>query len=241
MRTLDDNLAGRGHRTCQVSDGPTPRFFYTSGVGRACGAELVLAGGYYYSVEQVGRIVDAIATDLGTGGGWRARSFAVESLGVFTLRRTHASWTRLMLPEAFDSRGAQGIDVLQIVPDEAHRTADVPDMAQAWSAEMAPIWRWLREPWTKAVPARSVAVTNLDALRGRRISEAARLAEGGWALFAGPGPNVPKHETRTVPLGTLLAMDASLDAVTQLEVGGALWRDGEALTWLPWGSAALRP
>ena len=96
------------------------------------------------------------------------------------------------------------------------------------------MWRWLREPWTFPVPEDSTAVTDLAALQGEPVTEAARWEEDYWELFAGCGPDVPKDEQRVVALGTLVAADPSLAAVMNLEVGAALWRDGHS-EWHPWG------
>lgn len=71
----------------------------------------------------------------------------------------------------------------------------------------------------------STAATDLAALRGDRVTEAARWEEGYWELTAGEGPNVPEDEVRIVPLGTLLAADPSLMPVVSLPVGGGLIRD----------------
>ena len=53
---------------------------------------------------------------------------------------------------AFDYYQKREIPALQIVPDTAHWTIDVPDMAAPWSATREPIWRWQREAWTYPVP-----------------------------------------------------------------------------------------
>jgi hypothetical protein len=53
---------------------------------------------------------------------------------------------------AFEYYKKRDIPALQIVPDNAHWTIDVPDMSAAWSASSEPLWRWLEEPWTLPVP-----------------------------------------------------------------------------------------
>ena len=76
--------------------------------------------------------------------------------------------------------------------------------------------------------------TNLDALRGERITEASRWEDDQWELFAGAGPDVPQSEIRVIPLATLIAMDPSLDAVTSLKVGESLWRNTSEVRWHHW-------
>jgi hypothetical protein len=96
------------------------------------------------------------------------------------------------------------------------------------------VWQWLTDPWEYAVPDDSVAITNLDALRGKSITEAVRWEEDQWELFAGAGPDVPRDDMRKVPLGTLLAADPTLTAVLGLEIEQGLLRDPADLVWYDW-------
>jgi hypothetical protein len=77
-------------------------------------------------------------------------------------------------------------------------------------------------------------VTNLDALRGKPITEAVRWEENEWELFAGAGPDVEDHDIRIVSLGTLLGSDRSIEVVAGLAVGEGLWRHPADLKWQPW-------
>jgi hypothetical protein len=80
------------------------------------------------------------------------------------------------------------------------------------------------EPWPFDASPHSIAVTNLDALRGDPVTEASRWEETEWELFAGVGPDIPEDDVRVVPLATLLGYDESLEPVTQLRVPGAIRR-----------------
>jgi hypothetical protein len=73
----------------------------------------------------------------------------------------------------FDYSQVESVEALQIVPDDSHWTVDVPDLSAPWSPSAAPGWQWRHEEWTFPVPRDSMALTNLDALRGKRITEAA--------------------------------------------------------------------
>jgi hypothetical protein len=95
---------------------------------------------------------------------------------------------------AFDYYQKRDIPALQIVPDQAHWTVDVPDMSMPCSATTEPVWQWLHEPWTYPVPKHSTAATNLAALRGERITEVMRWEEDEWEIFAGEGPDVREDE-----------------------------------------------
>jgi hypothetical protein len=81
----------------------------------------------------------------------------------------------------FDYYQVQTIHAYQIVPDETHWTNEIPDLSQTWSLELAPAWRWQYEEWIYPVPVDSMAITNLDALRGKRITEVMRWeGESEW-------------------------------------------------------------
>jgi len=161
--------------------------------------------------------------------------FEVNGQGLFTLRKADASWTTALILGAFDYYQKRDIPALQIVPDQAYRTVDVPDMSVPWGATTAPAWRWLHESWTYPVPRDSTAATNLAALRGDRITEVMRWEEDAWEIFAGAGPDVTEEQMRVVPLGTLLGTDESLVAGVHLAIGEGLWRDAEpGSEWHPW-------
>lgn len=232
---IRENIARNGHHVYVVSGGATPRFAYTIGVSESIGVELILAGAIFYMLKDVTQIINSIAAQLKAQ---RDREvFEVTGQGLFTLRKAHSSWATQFMLGAFDYYQERDIPALQIVPDKAHWTIDVPDMRAPWNATKEPVWRWLHEPWTYPVPENSTAATNLSALRGDRITEAARWEEGEWEICAGEAPDVPEDEMRVVHLGTLVAADGSLLPVVNLAIGEGLWRDPDPDSeWHPWRS-----
>ncbi len=236
LESIRANIAKYGHHIYLVSGGPSPRYAYTIGLSPTIGAELTLAGAAVYSADDVKRIINDMAAKLKTKAGSAQSSFEVKSLGSFTLRKADPSWASTLMLGALDFYGKKEIEALQIVPDQEHWSIDIANMVRPWSPTTDPVWQWLHAPWRYPVSPQSVAVTNLGALRGERITEAARWEPSEWELFAGAGPDVPREEVRMVPLGTLLAVDESLDAVTSLDVGHALWRDATELEWHPWNT-----
>lgn len=230
-----DSGSARGHHITLVQGGKVPRFAYTVGLTRLRKVELVLAGASWFSANEVGVILNSLAAGL-----WESSDdtsgthLQVPTLGTFTLRNLHPSWSSPLLLGAADFVGAGVVSGVQVVPDEQHCTVDVPDMSAAWSPTVEPVWRWLHEPWPYPVPEQSLASTNLDALRGGQVTEVTRWDDAYWEMFAGAGPDVAPDDVRVVPLATLLATDESLDAVTRLEVGHGLWRDPGATQWRPW-------
>jgi len=164
--------------------------------------------------------------------------FEVAGHGSFSLRNVHSSWSAELMLGALDYYQKRDIPALQIVPGGDHWTIDVPDMSAPWNATKEPVWRWLREPWTYPVPENSTAATNLSALRGNRITEAARWEEDEWEICAGAAPDVPEGEMRVVPLGTLIAADESLLPVVNPAIDEGLWRDPDPDSeWQPWTTA----
>src|SRR5579859_1444134 len=233
-QALDDireNIARSGQHIYMVLAETTPRWAYTIGVSESVGVELVLAGAVFYTQDDVEKIILHTVAHLKTS---REREFVeVAGLGSFTLHKVDSSWASELMLGVFDYYRKKDISALQIVPDQDHWTIDVPDMSVPWSASQEPVWKWMREPWTYPVREDSTAITDLAALRGDRITEACRWEEDEWELFAGAGPDIAKDEMRMVALGTLLAVDPSLEPVTNLTIGTGLWRDATS-EWHPW-------
>jgi hypothetical protein len=234
-QALDDireNIARSGQHVYVVAGGSTPRFAYTIGVSESIGVELILAGAVFYTLDEVVRIINEIAAQLKAQRDRRV--FEVTGLGSFTLRKVDSSWATEFMLGAFDYYQKRDIRALQIVPDKAHWTIDVPDLSAPWGATREPVWRWMHEPWTYPVPEDATATTDLAALRGERVTEAMRWEEDDWEIFVGDGPNIPKDELRVVPLGTLVGADESLLPVVNLAIGEGLLRDDPDSEWRPW-------
>lgn len=149
------------------------------------------------------------------------------------LQEMHESWSDLLLLGANDYYGRK-VRALQILPGRERTTIDVPDCSRPWSEEVEPIWQWLRRDWQYEVPEDSVAVTDLNTLRGSPVVEAARWEADEWELFSGQGDRFSRDEIRIVPLSTLLAFDGSLLPVTKLAIGEAAYRPTRGAEWLNW-------
>ena len=236
METIRENISLYGHHLYVVAGAPDPRFAYTIGLSRSIGFELILAGAIFYMLEDVSTIINALASRLKADGAWQRTQFEVASLGMFSLGTVHASWAQALMLGALDFYQVEDVPALQVIPDEAHWTIDTPNLSEPWSPTTAPAWQWLKEVWVFPIPTKSMALTNMAALSGTRITEAARWEDDYWELFAGPGPDVKEDDTRVVPLGLLLTADASLSPVVDLPVGAALLRD-EVSDWRPWGKS----
>jgi len=189
LEDIRENIARSGLHVYMVISDTSPRFAYTIGLSESVGAELILAGAVFYMKDDVLQIIKAIASDLKAAH--ERRTFEVTGQGSFSLRQAHSSWVAEFILGAFDYYQKRDIPALQIVPDEAHWTLDIPDMTAPWSPTGEPVWRWLREPWTFPVPKNSTATTDLAALQGEPVTEAARWEQDYWELFAGCVPMCP--------------------------------------------------
>jgi hypothetical protein len=236
LREIRSNIAEQGRHINVVAQSPCPRFAYTIGVSESIGVEIVLAGASFFSLDDIVEVLNSIAKSLTSHEILQGERFEVGSLGFFSLRKVDPTWSKMLLLGAMDFYEKSELPALQVVPDKAHWTIDVPDLSEPWSPVLAPVWQWLESAWTYPVPRQSTAVTNLAALRGERITEVMRWEDDQWEVFAGAGPDVPKDEMRVVPIGTLIAVDQSLAAILELPIEGGCWRD-DTTGWTSWGKS----
>ncbi|NVO84462.1 DUF4262 domain-containing protein [Hymenobacter terrestris] len=235
LRLIQANINAHGYHVTVVTGGALPRYAYTIGCVLIVGAELVFAGGEYYSQAQIREILDAFVSRLSREPIDAGFSVWLGLLGTFTLAPVDASWRNRVLLGAVDYHAQPDLLVWQIVPEGLHRTLDVPEMAQAFDATAQPVWQWLDRPWPFPVPAHSMVLTEVQVLRGAAATEMMRWEADDWEIFAGAGPEVPAADRRMVPLGVLLGIDPTLEPAVYLPIGKGLWRDIEALEWNEWG------
>jgi uncharacterized protein DUF4262 len=235
LEQIREHIARKGHHVYVVVGSVIPRYAYTIGVSESNGAELILAGASFYSNDEAASILDDIVAQITKTQNWGNAKFEVAGDGFFTLRKVHPSWANEFMLGAMDYYRALDIPAIQVIPDEVHWTIDVPDLTLPLATNKDPAWRWLQEAWPYPVSKNAVAITNLAALRGERITEVTRWEVGEWEMFAGAGPDVAQGEVRAVPLGMLLGWDESLVPVVNLELEEGLWRDPTPNSaWHPW-------
>jgi len=230
---ISENIQRFGQHIYVVAGGAVPRFAYTVGLQPLVGSEIVFAGGSYFVNDQVVYILNEIARRVKSGLRLEDGDVHIESWGTFSLRMANQSWAQLMLLGAIDYYGVEKVQGFQVIPQGEFWTVDIPNLSNERTIDSEPIWKWMTEPWAYPVSMASIGVTNLSALRGDLITEVTRWENEEWELFAGYGPDTPKQDIRTVPLATLLASDASLEAVLALPIGEGLWRDvgGDWQVW----------
>lgn len=230
---IKSNIAENGLHITIVSGGQEPRYAYTVGLYAQKGTELIFAGGIFYSRKDVLRILNNIAEKIKSGNS--NSTYNIGSLGKFTLREVHSSWSSMMMLSVCDYFNLQKINAYQIIPERKNFTLDIPDMSQVWSAKEQSVWKWLKEEWTFEVSDKTMVVTNLDALKGNPVTEVMRWEREEWEMFSGAGPEVDEKDLRVVPIGTLLGIDSSLLPALLLEVKKGMWREGISHGWNDWG------
>ncbi|QCR24500.1 DUF4262 domain-containing protein [Pontibacter sp. SGAir0037] len=235
LKRIKKNIESDGYHLTFVSGGALPRFAYTIGCKETFGSELIFAGGEFYSQDNISTAIDNMIKELTKGGDWQKMSLGVNSLGSFSLSKVDKSWSKLIALGAFDFYNQEDIHFLQIIPDKQYNTLDIPNMSKVFGITEEPVWQWLVKEWHYPVPYNSTAVTNLKVLYGEKATEVMRWETDEWEIFSGAGPDVPKEDIRTIPLGTILGIDNSLEKVVDLEVGKGLWRDIFELDWNNWG------
>jgi hypothetical protein len=233
---IRQNIAEYGFHTYFVTGSGLPHYGYTIGLSESLNAEIILAGAYFFESDEVSKILMSVAAKIQSAIAWQEQKIEARPWGVFSLRKVDTSWAKGLMLGVFDYYQVTTIEAYQIVPDEAHWTTEIPDLSRPWNPELAPAWRWLYEQWTYPVPMNSVAITNLGALRGERVTEVMRWEEDEWEIFAGAGPDTREAERRVVPLGILVAADPSLLPAVDLSVGSGFWRDSDS-EWHAWGGA----
>jgi hypothetical protein len=225
------NIATFGHHVYLVMGGPTPRFVYSIGVSEDIGVELIFAGGAFFSGKQAHEIIDRLASVLRETPSRSQSEHSFGELGTFSLREVHPTWSSKLILGALDYYKAPVVPALQIVPDEEHRTIDVPDLSQARSETSEPIWQWLDKAWDYPIPKYTSVITDMAALRGAPITEANRWEDDAWELYSVDSKEIEKETCRAVPFGTLIGADPSLELATELDVGEGIWRDPVDLEW----------
>ena len=234
LAKIRSNIDRHGYHIYVIGGDEVPRYAYTIGLLNKLGLELVFAGGYYFSIDEVQSIINTAVTELLKEGNSDAAGFNSIDFGYFNINSVNPSWSKLMLLGAFDFYKNNKIKASQIYPNAKFWTSDIPDMTKEWESSSGPIWKNLGSDKSARSQNLLRAVTNLAALRGEKVTEAARWEDDDWELFAGNGPDVLPGDVRVVPLSMLLAVDPTLEEIANLEVGQARWRDASEIEWHVW-------
>lgn len=235
LERIRGHITTAGHHVTLVQGGASPRFAYTIGLTEADAPELVLAGATSLTADAVFAAIEVAAARVRAAIPAAGDALDVPGVGAFAFAPVHPSWAARLLLGALDYYDRDDVPALQLIPGDALRTVDVPDLAAAFDPEREPVWRWLEDESTLPVAPDAVAMTGLDVLRSAPVAWAARWEPDGWELFA--DRDVAADDARAIPLATLLAADPSLAPVATLAVGDALRREPPG-PWEPWTAPA---
>lgn len=234
IQEIESNIQKFGHHVYLILGGSSPRYSYTIGNHGRFGYELIFAGGTYYSGDEVHQVLNAVTQRFLEGTCSIDAQIIVGDLGLFTLVEVESSWSSKMVLGALEYYRIDTLKCLQVLPEEKFWTIDIPDLTRKLDVVEQPVWKWFSDGWPFPVSPGAIVTTNLDALRGYMVTEAARWEPELWELFSGSGPDVAFEEIRCVPLATLIAFDPSLEVVVNLAIEEAIWRDPDENLWHKW-------
>lgn len=229
LRLIERNIASHGWHVYGVLDGPAPRFHYTIGLLEKIGFELVFAGGYFYSFDDIASIVNGCGDAL-----LRGEALNIENVPcTFTLGDVCAEWSKALLLGANDWYG-HTVRAKQIIPEAPYLTRDVPDMSLPASHEKNAAWVSLFSDSPDDMPENATALTDLGFLRGAPATHVIKYEEGQWDCYSQDPRDMDDDDFRTVPLGVVLALQPSLRSLcTGMASASALARDA-AGRWRAW-------
>jgi len=232
-KRIKSNIDEFGYHVTMVTSTTEPRYAYTIGLYEQFDLELIFAGGIFFMKDQVLLIFKTIVDELKKNTD--ISEIYVQGLGTFSLSEVDKSWSELMLLGVYDFFDIEDFNAIQVCPDKNHYTLDIPDLSKNFESSTEPVWKCLKDDWKYPVLKDITVVTNLDALRGRAITEIMRWEEDEFEMFAGSGPDVEENDIRVVPLATLLGIDKSIQEALKLKVGKGFWREDRYSLWNDWG------
>ncbi|UOE49207.1 DUF4262 domain-containing protein [Mucilaginibacter sp. SMC90] len=223
------NIDKNGYHVTLVNGGQNPNFSYSIGLSEKFGFELIIAGGFK-SIKENEFIFDQIYQKLQSGSTVNSQ-FSLSDNNVFYLGIVDSSWCEKLMLGVYDYYSVDKITAYQIIPIE--KTLETPLMSDAVIPN-DPIWKWLYMNWDIDAPKNSYVITDLNALKGKTITEIAKWEDHVWEMFSEPGPDVEKEDIRIVPLGTILGIDTTLKPIVNLIIGQGLWRNDKDSSWQDW-------
>lgn len=229
LTIIRNNINANGYHITLVNGGQNPDFSYSIGLSENLGFELVIAGGFD-SIKKNEAIFGHIYQSLKSGVKVDSH-FSLSDNEIYYLDAVDSSWAENLMLGVCGYYRLNKIKAYQIVP--AERTLDVPLMSNELNTN-DPIWKWLLIEWNINAPKNSYVITDLNALKGKTITEAMKWEDHVWEMFSEPGPDVKKEDIRIVPLGTILGIDATLNSIIDLSVEQGLWRDDKDSSWQNW-------
>jgi len=230
LQIIRTNIDEIGYHLTLVNGGQHPDFSYSIGLTEKLGFELIIAGGGFISIEENESVFNGILNSLKSGYPVGSE-FILPNNDIYYLIKAESSWSKKLMLGVYDYYNVDEIIAYQIVPED--RPIDTPLMSEPMISN-DPIWKWLDIDWDIDAPKNSYVITDINSLKGKTIIELTRWEENVWEMFSQPGPDVSEGDIRTVPLGTILGIDPTLEVIISLVIGQGLWRDNKHSSWQDW-------
>lgn len=213
--------------------GTHPRYFYTIGLYRHLGYELILAGCYGWTKDEALEVLWQLGHQLLR----RSRRCAARisdrvktELGTVRLVPCHRSWTAPMLSGAAQYWSLRHVPAKQVVPLGPAATIELPDMHEPLDPSTSRCWAPLLEPSHACSHCGKRAVVDVAVLRTGGVARVMHYEDRSWFMF-GEAPTTTVEDLRELPLEALFALDPTLEALLDLPVGEEALRDGVGNSW----------
>lgn len=235
LEKIRNNIEKDNFHITVVQSSEVPRFAYTIGNIEKLEFELVLAGNLNFLYEDVLLIFNSIVPNLTKDFNYKEFSIDLGEMGIFKLSEVDSSWSKLMMLGVYDYYNIDDFKAYQIMPDQNHKSLDIPNMSNTWNNENI-IWKWLDDTvkWNLDVPQNSRVITELKVLFGEKVTEVTRWEDDEWEAFSQNGDDVDKDDVRFIPISTLLGIDNSTQAILKLNVEDGLRRESGDSDWNEW-------
>lgn len=235
LEQIRKNIETCGFHIYQIPPGPCPRYLYTIGLSEKIGFELILAGTSYLEDDNAGELVQLIGDELLKTKSKRSFSKKLGRQSIeFRITKVHPTWSEKLILGAADYYQSPTIKAMHLTIEEKFQTLDCADLTKPFGKTAMSAWKWLACKWPFKIPEESMALTNLNALFGKRLTQIACWENDTWAVFSGFTENQPYSRIREVALGTFLGIDSSLEFIPRMKLNDSFWRARGKTEWEDW-------
>lgn len=231
---IESNIDSHGYQLTIVSGSSVPRYAYTVGLFESIGFELVMAGGYFFSISDLEVIFEKLITHIQSDSEARSNPIAVDDLGIFSFRKVHSSWVGKFLYGIVEFYGAEDVSVVQILPDQLHHTLEIPQMELNCSVARN-IWEYEQDQPRNSNALNPMVATTIQVLQGEPILEVTRWEPDYLEMWQCPPDDLIRDDIRIIPFLILVKIDPTIEDALRIEVGKGLWRDRREGVWHNWG------
>jgi hypothetical protein len=110
LNEIRETIAKHRFHTYVVTGGGDPHFGYTIGLTESLGVELILAGTYFYRLDDVHKVINGVVRTLSPPVAWDTVAIDAEPWGTFSFRQVDMSWATALMLGAFDYYRGKSIE-----------------------------------------------------------------------------------------------------------------------------------